>query len=151
MYSSNIGSAKMAMDAGAGMQRSFLGDLGLLRRPEIELFEVGIPQVPDSWGDISTMTIAYGHGLAVSGLQLASGFSALVNGGVLHSATLLKVDPDYATDGESRRTRAARYRPCFDWLWKKGLAVRRRCRGISLVVKPELQKSPIEAVTTDAR
>ncbi|MDA0338404.1 MAG: penicillin-binding transpeptidase domain-containing protein, partial [Proteobacteria bacterium] len=64
MYSSNIGSAKMAMDAGACMQRSFLGDLGLLRRPEIELFEVGIPQVPDSWGDISTMTIAYGHGLA---------------------------------------------------------------------------------------
>ncbi len=93
-YSSNIGAAKMALDVGAKTQRKYLKRFGLLSEPTIELPEVGRPLFPESpvqWGKISTMTIAYGHGIAVSALQVAAGVSALVNGGVMHQPTLLKV------------------------------------------------------------
>jgi cell division protein FtsI (penicillin-binding protein 3) len=39
------------------------------------------------------MTAAYGHGLAVSPIQFASAFGAMVNGGVLMPATLIKRQP----------------------------------------------------------
>ena len=93
MYSSNIGTAKMALDIGAERQRAFLGQLGLLTTPSIELPEVGSPLVPAYWRDIATMTISYGHGVSVTPLQLASAVGAVVNGGELHPATLLKRGP----------------------------------------------------------
>ena len=89
MYSSNIGAAKMAIDVGTEGQRAFLGGLGLLRRASIEVPEVGAPMVPSPWRDINTMTVAFGHGLAVSPVQLASAVAAVVNGGISHPATLL--------------------------------------------------------------
>ncbi len=88
--SSNIGSAKMAMDLGTDNQRAFLGRLGMLRPASIELPEVGSPLVPNPWREINTMTIAYGHGIAVTPLQMMTGVSALVNGGLFHPATLLE-------------------------------------------------------------
>lgn len=100
MHSSNIGSVKMAMDTGRGVQREFLARLGMLSRPDIELHEVGMPLVPSPWRDINTMTIAYGHGVAVSGLQVASGVATLTNGGIAHPITLLKTDPAYPVGGE---------------------------------------------------
>ena len=90
IYSSNIGAAKMAMDVGPEPQREFLRRLGLLRASPVELAETGAPLVPRRWRDINAMTISFGHGLAVSPLQLVSAVSAMVNGGVLYPATLLK-------------------------------------------------------------
>ncbi len=90
VYSSNIGAAKVALEVGAVGQKNFLESLGLLRRADIELPEVGLPLYPTRWRDINTMTIGFGHGIAVSPLQLASGVAAVVNGGVLVPATLLK-------------------------------------------------------------
>ncbi|MEQ9642965.1 MAG: penicillin-binding protein 2 [Alphaproteobacteria bacterium] len=89
-YSSNIGAAKMAMDVGTPRVRQFLARLGMLTRPDFELPETGAPLAPSPWRDINTMTVAFGHGLAVSPLQLASGMSALVNGGTLARPTLIK-------------------------------------------------------------
>jgi len=88
-YSSNIGAAKMALDLGAERQQNFLADLGLLSPANIELTEVGAPLYPATWRKSSTMTISYGHGIAVSPMQLASGISAVVNGGRLVPATLV--------------------------------------------------------------
>ncbi|MGB8273821.1 MAG: penicillin-binding protein 2 [Alphaproteobacteria bacterium] len=90
VYSSNIGAAKMALDVGAARQRAFLGRLGLLQPATIELPEVGSPMVPSPWREINTMTVGYGHGLAVSPVQMAAAVAPMVNGGVLHPATLLK-------------------------------------------------------------
>ena len=90
VYSSNIGAARMALDVGAAAQRKFLDKLGLLSRASIELPEVGLPLYPSKWRDVNTMTIAFGHGIAVSPLQLASAVAAVVNGGVLVPATLIK-------------------------------------------------------------
>ncbi len=99
IYSSNIGAAKMALDVGRDSQRSYLDRFGLLGRPSLELPEVGVPITPARWGDISTMTAAYGHGLAVSPVQFASAFAAMVNGGVLLPATLIKRKPGKPTVG----------------------------------------------------
>ncbi len=92
MYSSNIGSAKMALDIGGAAQRTFLTELGLLRRSSVELPEQARPIYPATWREINTMTIAYGHGIAVSPLHAATAVAAVVNGGVLYPATLIRRD-----------------------------------------------------------
>jgi cell division protein FtsI (penicillin-binding protein 3) len=99
-YSSNIGSARMAMQAGTERQKAFLGRLGLLATPSFELPELGAPLVPSPWRDINTMTIAFGHGISVSPLQMATAVSAVVNGGVLHRATLIKQSSGDAPSGQ---------------------------------------------------
>ncbi len=100
MYSSNIGSARIAVSAGDGIQKAFMQRLGLLNRPDFELLETGTPIVPENWRSVQSMTVSYGHGIAVSGLQLANGVAALVNGGVLHRPTLLLVDRDEWDEGK---------------------------------------------------
>lgn len=90
MYSSNIGAAKMAIDIGAERQRAFLDRLGLLRPTEIEIPEAGAPMVPSAWREITTMTVAYGHGIAVSPVHLAAGVASLVNGGIKRPTTLIR-------------------------------------------------------------
>ena len=91
--SSNIGAAKMALAVGTEAQREFLARLGLLRAANIELPEVVTPIVPLPWRKINTMTIAYGHGVAVSPLQLAAATAAVVGGGVFQPPTILKRAP----------------------------------------------------------
>ncbi|MET4733315.1 cell division protein FtsI (penicillin-binding protein 3) [Thalassospira sp. MBR-102] len=91
-YSSNIGSARIALDFGTETQRKYLKKFGILDTPQIELPEVGSPLVPNPWREVNTMTISFGHGLAVTPLQVVSGISALANGGILRPATILKQD-----------------------------------------------------------
>ena len=100
VYSSNIGSAKMALDIGATAQRAFLDRLGMLRPTAIELPERGQPSYPDVWKPINTMTIAYGHGIAVTPVHLAAGVAAILNGGIMRPATLLARTPGQIADGE---------------------------------------------------
>jgi cell division protein FtsI (penicillin-binding protein 3) len=97
MYSSNIGSARMALAAGADRQRSFLAKLGLLSPAPIELdkVEVAKPHYPAVWRPVNVMTIAFGHGIAVTPLHMITATAAIVNGGILHPPTMLKV-PDGA-------------------------------------------------------
>jgi len=89
--SSNIGSARLAMDIGAEAQKTFLGQLGLLEPTPIEMVEArgARPLRPSNWSEISAMTISYGHGLSASPLHLAAAYSSLVNGGHLVKPTLL--------------------------------------------------------------
>jgi cell division protein FtsI (penicillin-binding protein 3) len=100
MYSSNIGAARMAVDAGGDRQRDYLGRLGLLKKPKLELSEVAAPQFPMRWREVNVMTIGFGHGISVTPLQVAAAASALVNGGVLRQATLLKLPPGEAPEGQ---------------------------------------------------
>lgn len=98
IYSSNIGSAKMAIDVGGEAQKHFFQRMGFLDTLNVELPEAGRPQSPSIWRPINTMTISFGHGLSVSPLHLASGVAAMVNGGVLLPPTLVKT-------GEPRKGR----------------------------------------------
>ena len=99
-YSSNIGAVKMAVDVGTTRQRQFLGRLGLLKAPAIELPEVAAPLAPQPWREINTMTVAFGHGISVSPLQLIQATAAVVNGGILHPVTILKRPDDEPPPGE---------------------------------------------------
>jgi cell division protein FtsI (penicillin-binding protein 3) len=49
--------------------------------------------VPVPWREITTMTVAYGHGIAVSPVHMAAGVAALVNGGIKRPATLVRREP----------------------------------------------------------
>src|ERR1700722_61529 len=102
MYSSNIGSARMAVDAGAQRQRDFLNRLGLLRPAPVELdkVEVARPHFPAVWREVNVMTIAFGHGIAVTPLHMITATAAIINGGILHPATLLKVKSGTRVPGE---------------------------------------------------
>ncbi len=90
VYSSNIGAALMALDVGAARQQEFLRRVGLMTPSGVELPEVGQPIYPSTWREINTMTIGFGHGLAVTPIQTASAFAAMVNGGMLHRPTVLR-------------------------------------------------------------
>jgi cell division protein FtsI (penicillin-binding protein 3) len=92
MYSSNIGSVKMAMDAGTEAQKAFMGRIGFLGKLPLELPERGRPLWPSTWREINTMTISFGHGISVSPMHLASGVSTVVNGGIKQPITLLRTD-----------------------------------------------------------
>jgi cell division protein FtsI (penicillin-binding protein 3) len=93
VHSSNIGTAKMALAAGTPAQRAYLAKMGLLTPIASEIKEVGTPIVPKQWGELETMTVAYGHGIAVTPLHVAAVSAALVNGGRLMKPTLLKRNP----------------------------------------------------------
>jgi cell division protein FtsI (penicillin-binding protein 3) len=89
IYSSNIGAAKMALDLGIDRHRAFLGKLGLLSRLSTEIGESASPIVPNPWERLNTITIAYGHGLSVTPLQVAAAALPLVNGGFAVTPTFL--------------------------------------------------------------
>ncbi|SIT75210.1 cell division protein FtsI (penicillin-binding protein 3) [Yoonia rosea] len=90
--SSNIGTARIAMQIGAERQRAFLGSLGFLEPTPLEMVEAptGRPLLPPNWSEISTMTISYGHGLSTSPVHLAAGYASLLNGGTRVTPTLLR-------------------------------------------------------------
>ena len=135
IHSSNIGTARIASALGRDRQRVYLERLGFFQKAPIELPERANPQYPPlaNWGELATMTIAYGHGLAISPLHMASAYAAVVNGGILRPATLLRVEPGkqvpgtrvfsqatsdtmramlrlVVTDGTGRKANAAGYR-----------------------------------------
>lgn len=91
-YSSNIGTARMALMVGVDGHKAFLRKMGQLEKLRTELPETAEPIVPKNWGELNTMTIAFGHGLAVSPLQSMMAVAALVNGGKLVTPTFLKRD-----------------------------------------------------------
>jgi len=90
-YSSNIGSAKMAADViGPEAQKAFFDKIGFLKPLTTQLPELAGPLWPRHWVRINTMTIAYGHGISVTPLHLATGSSAMVNGGILYPPSFVK-------------------------------------------------------------
>ncbi len=68
-YSSNIGTARMALDVGVDRHLAFLRKVGLLDRLQTELPESAKPLVPKRWGKLASATAAFGHGFAVQPLQ----------------------------------------------------------------------------------
>ncbi len=109
--SSNIGTARIAMQIGAERQRAFLGALGFLEATPLEMVEAptGKPLLPGNWSEISTMTISYGHGLSSSPVHLAAGYAAIANGGTRVEPTLLRkpiveVGPRVISEAVSRRS-----------------------------------------------
>ncbi|GAA4221768.1 penicillin-binding protein 2 [Sphingomonas endophytica] len=99
IYSSNVATARVADEVGPERMQKMFRKLGFDTRPDIELREKGRPLWPTFWARTTTMTTAYGHGIAVTPLHLANAYAALVNGGTWRPATLLKVQPGHEVAG----------------------------------------------------
>ena len=106
VYSSNIGTARMALMVGVEGHKAFLRKMGQLDRMRTELPESAEPIVPKNWGELNTMTIAFGHGLAVAPLQAMMAVGALSNGGYMIKPTFLK-----RTEEEAKRNAPRVVRP----------------------------------------
>ncbi len=92
IYSSNIGTARLAQMIGGERQRAFLDSFGLLSPSPVELAEAARvrPQFAERWSELSAMTISYGHGLSTSPVMLAAAYAGLINGGTRVEPTLLR-------------------------------------------------------------
>jgi cell division protein FtsI (penicillin-binding protein 3) len=90
MHSSNIGTALMGEMVGTQGLRDLYRDLGLMKKEEFEIDEVGTPLMPNPWREINTLTASYGHGIAVTPMQLVAAAGAIVNGGYLVKPTIVK-------------------------------------------------------------
>ena len=88
-YSSNIGAARLAMMVGVDGHQAFLRKMGQLDRLRTELPESAEPIIPKHWGELNTITIAFGQGINVAPIQALMGEAALVNGGTLMTPTFL--------------------------------------------------------------
>ena len=99
VHSSNIATARIADEMGQARMEKLFRSVGFEGPPDIELRERGSTLWPVNWGRATTLTTSYGHGIAVTPLQLASAYAALVNGGIWRPATLLKVEPGKAAKG----------------------------------------------------
>jgi cell division protein FtsI (penicillin-binding protein 3) len=89
-FSSNVGAARVALGQGVEAHKAFLKKLGQMDRLRTELPESASPIVPKRWSELNTITIAFGHGIAVAPLQAVMGINAMVNGGYLIPPTFLK-------------------------------------------------------------
>ena len=76
-FSSNVGAARIALAQGVEAHKAFLKKLGQMDRLRTELPESASPIVPKRWSELNTITIAFGHGIAVAPLQAVMGINAL--------------------------------------------------------------------------
>jgi cell division protein FtsI (penicillin-binding protein 3) len=95
-HSSNIGTARLALMVGVEGHKAFLKKMGQLDRLRTELPESAEPLVPKRWGELNTMTIAFGQGLNVAPIQAVMAVCALVNGGKMMVPTFLPRTPEDA-------------------------------------------------------
>ncbi len=89
-YSSNIGTARMALDVGVDRHIAFLRKVGLLDRLQTELPESARPLLPKKWGKLASATAAFGHGFAVQPLQGLTVVAGLLNDGKMLQPTFFK-------------------------------------------------------------
>ena len=110
IYSSNIATARIADEMGEDRMKAIFRAMGFDTKPDIELREKARPLWPTYWARTTTMTTAFGHGIAITPLQLANAYATLVNGGIWRPTTLLKVEPGHAAAGRRVLTEATSMR-----------------------------------------
>jgi cell division protein FtsI (penicillin-binding protein 3) len=98
-HSSNIGAAKMALMAGPQRMQDYFRRFGLFAAAPTELAGSGRPILPRQFSDQTLAQIAFGQGIAVSPLALATGYRSLLDGGVYSPLTIKKQPADTQTQG----------------------------------------------------
>jgi cell division protein FtsI (penicillin-binding protein 3) len=92
-HSSNIGAATLAMRAGPDRMKDYFSRFGLFKAAPSEMYESARPILPRQFSNETLAQIAFGQGISVSPLALATGYTALMNGGLYIPLTIKKVDP----------------------------------------------------------
>lgn len=96
-YSSNIGTVMLAQRLGADVFQETLDSLGLTTALQTDLPEKRTPSLSEKWRPSELASSSYGHGIAVTPLQLTAAFAAVVNGGTFNVPRFLADTP--AQDG----------------------------------------------------
>lgn len=81
IYSSNIGSARMALKVGPQGQYDFFTKIGFHSKIKTELPELALPLWPKRLSEVSSATQSFGHGISVSPMHTAAATIPLMNGG----------------------------------------------------------------------
>tara|TARA_Y100000590_G_scaffold268504_1_gene301571 strand:- start:1443 stop:3131 length:1689 start_codon:yes stop_codon:yes gene_type:complete len=89
--SGNIGSVRIAQKIGIEKFKTFLKKIGILDKLQFDIEEMGTPKV-GKWGKCKLATVAYGHGISTTPLQLAKAYSIITNGGYFVEPTLIFKD-----------------------------------------------------------
>jgi cell division protein FtsI (penicillin-binding protein 3) len=101
-FSSNIGATKIARRLGRERLAESLDRYGFGHQTGIELpgERTGVVRPVEKWGDIGFANISFGHGIAVTPLQVIAGVSAIANGGVYHRPRIVArvVSPEGAVE-----------------------------------------------------
>ncbi len=87
--SGNIGSVRIAQKVGIKNYEEFLKLIGILTNINFDIQEVGQTQL-GKWGKCKLATVAFGHGIATTLLQIAKGYSIISNGGFEINPTLIQ-------------------------------------------------------------
>jgi cell division protein FtsI (penicillin-binding protein 3) len=92
--SSNVGTARLALQIGSTRQQAFLRSLGLFEATPIEMVEAAgaKPLIPARWPEIVTITTSYGHGMSASPMHLAAAYATIANDGIKVTPTILRRD-----------------------------------------------------------
>ncbi len=106
VYSSNIGSAKIALKLGKKVFYKYLFKFGLGRKTGIDTISEASGIVKDIFrvGDIDLATMAFGQGIAVTEIQLADMYSVIANGGY-------KIKPHFLVKIADGKKTLLRYKP----------------------------------------
>jgi len=88
--SSNVGTLMIAQKIGEENYKKFIEKMGILKRSNFELSEVGTP-LDFNWEKCRLETISFGHGITTTPLQAASAYAGILNGGVMVEPTILKI------------------------------------------------------------
>ncbi|MFT4718124.1 MAG: cell division protein FtsI (penicillin-binding protein 3) [Rickettsiales bacterium] len=92
VYSSNIGTVKIAKKIGKKIQKEYFKKFNLLDRVKTDFPALGKTIFPKKWRDINLYTISYGHGIAITPLHIASLVAAIVNDGKYYAPSFIKKD-----------------------------------------------------------
>ena len=110
IHSSNIATARIADEMGGDKLSAMFRAMGFDKPMPFELPARGRTQFPQKFSRVTTMTAGFGHGIAVTPLHLAAAYAALVNGGIWHPATLMKVPSGAAVPGRRVISEQTSYR-----------------------------------------
>ena len=143
--SSNVGSVMIGLKLGKERFDKWVRRFGFGKLTGIGLpgEAGGIVPKPRQYSGSSLGNLPIGQGLAVTPLQMAAGYSAIANGGVMHRPHVIAGETD-GGGGWCRATPPERSRGCSRACSPRaGPRRRRRCRATSWPVRPAPRRSPI--------
>jgi len=92
-HSSNMGAARLGLKAGGDTLERYFKSFGLWQAAPSELIESARPLTPRRLTDNTVASMSFGQAISVSPLAIATGMSAILNGGEYIPLTIRKRDP----------------------------------------------------------
>jgi cell division protein FtsI (penicillin-binding protein 3) len=98
-HSSNVGAARLGLMAGPDRLERYFRSFGLFAAAPSELRESARPLVPDRMSDTTLAHVSFGQAISVTPLMLATGMTAILNGGEYIPLTIRKLGPGERPQG----------------------------------------------------